>query len=107
MLLYSTDINECSGDAPLCASQANCTNTEGDFVCQCPFGFVGDGRRSGTGCDGECIATYKAMDNFENLMVLKLINYGACMLGTQSYTRLSCSPISIARHPILYVIDKS
>ena len=42
---------------PPCSPNADCTNTEGGFICQCPFGFNGDGRFSGTGCVGECIAT--------------------------------------------------
>ncbi|KAJ8476720.1 hypothetical protein OPV22_020447 [Ensete ventricosum] len=43
------DINECEDPATNpCA--AICENTAGGYICSCPRGFSGDGRRSGSGC---------------------------------------------------------
>lgn len=51
-LLLISDIDECSENTGICVDNANCTNTDGSFICQCGFGFVGDGRSTGTGCNG-------------------------------------------------------
>ena len=48
-----SDIDECFDDTDDCVSNSNCTNTDGSFICQCGFGFVGDGRTTGTGCIGK------------------------------------------------------
>ena len=48
-----SDIDECFDDSDDCVSNSNCTNTNGSFICQCGFGFVGDGRTTGTGCIGK------------------------------------------------------
>ena len=53
-LSLGTAIDECSTVAD-CVGGASCINT-GDaagFLCQCPPGFNGDGRMSGSGCTGE------------------------------------------------------
>ena len=49
---FFSDVDECSSDPDVCTSEANCTNTEGGFSCQCPFGYIGDGRSDGNGCTG-------------------------------------------------------
>ena len=36
------DIDECVADSP-CSTNAECTNTEGSFMCECNTGFDGDG----------------------------------------------------------------
>ena len=41
--LTSSDIDECSVGKNLCDPNALCTNTEGNYVCRCISGFVGDG----------------------------------------------------------------
>jgi len=40
-----TDINECDreGNALLCDTNSDCTDTEGSYVCQCNHGYTGDG----------------------------------------------------------------
>ena len=43
----------------MCVSEANCTNIEGGFSCQCPFGYIGDGRSDGNGCAGYYLACTK------------------------------------------------
>ena len=48
-----TDVDECAEGITNCVPDANCTNTEGGYVCQCGFGYNGDGRSSGTGCIGK------------------------------------------------------
>jgi hypothetical protein len=49
-----SDVDECSesSEVDVCVSEANCTNTKGGFSCQCPFGYIGDGRSDGNGCTG-------------------------------------------------------
>ena len=53
--LIFSDIDECFENTHSCVNDANCTNTDGSFICQCGFGFVGDGRSTGTGCNGNKI----------------------------------------------------
>ncbi|KAI3963621.1 hypothetical protein MKX01_002418 [Papaver californicum] len=44
-----TDVNECDDQSSnLCV--ANCTNTIGSYICSCPKGSRGDGRKGGSGC---------------------------------------------------------
>jgi hypothetical protein len=46
-----TDIDECEGDND-CASNADCTNTDGSYSCACQDGFTGDGQTcTAAGCD--------------------------------------------------------
>lgn len=42
------DIQECETEADHCHADANCTNTDGSFVCTCHTGHSGDG----VTCDG-------------------------------------------------------
>ena len=45
-LLCSTyaEFNDCdSNDLNNCHENANCTNTEGSFICSCDLGYTGDG----------------------------------------------------------------
>ena len=37
------DIDECSEGIDTCASNATCTNTEGNYNCSCDTGYHGDG----------------------------------------------------------------
>jgi len=46
------DINECN-DGHDCISSASCHNTNGGYECNCPAGFDGDGKSSGSGCQGK------------------------------------------------------
>ncbi|KAG6386587.1 hypothetical protein SASPL_151753 [Salvia splendens] len=45
------DIDECADDSTnKCASNSICMNGPGTFDCFCPKGYIGDGKRDGTGC---------------------------------------------------------
>lgn len=50
--IIDLDVNECDEGTDDCVDEATCENTVGSFTCTCPPGFVGDGRESGTGCEG-------------------------------------------------------
>ena len=39
---FVLDIDECSG-INMCSEDADCTNTDGSYVCNCKSGFSGDG----------------------------------------------------------------
>ena len=43
MYVIPTDVNECETGEALCDINANCTDTEGSYLCQCHPGFSGDG----------------------------------------------------------------
>ena len=49
------DIDECSDGSHTCDGNANCTNTDGSFKCQCEIGFSGDG----TTCRGNSIQHFQ------------------------------------------------
>lgn len=38
----ATDIDECALAQPACEGGANCTNTDGSFICTCPAPCTGD-----------------------------------------------------------------
>ncbi|KAK4418906.1 Wall-associated receptor kinase [Sesamum alatum] len=42
------DKNECESSP--CDPQGTCTNTPDSFICSCPQGFIGDGKKDGRGC---------------------------------------------------------
>lgn len=43
--MYSVqlDIDECAELGHNCHSNADCTNTDGSFMCMCNYGYTGDG----------------------------------------------------------------
>ena len=43
------DINECTKAPKVCHQNANCTNTDGSYTCQCVKGYSGDGKVNCTG----------------------------------------------------------
>ena len=49
MFILTVDIDECVSGTDNCDGNANCTNTEGSFTCQCSSGFNGDGET----CEGK------------------------------------------------------
>ena len=42
-LVRLADINECELEVPPCGSNANCSDTDGSFICTCTTGFEGNG----------------------------------------------------------------
>ena len=47
-VILSSDIDECSADSSPCDENANCTNSDGSYTCNCKQGFSGNG----TVCEG-------------------------------------------------------
>ena len=45
-------MDECTEGTDDCVEDATCMNTAGSFTCLCPPGYSGDGRASGTQCQG-------------------------------------------------------
>ncbi|XP_060176398.1 putative wall-associated receptor kinase-like 16 [Lycium barbarum] len=43
------DIDECA-DPSTNSCEKNCTNTPGSYICSCPNGYTGDGKKDGHGC---------------------------------------------------------
>ena len=43
LFYFVKDIDECSLEIDNCDFTAQCTNTDGSFMCACISGFVGDG----------------------------------------------------------------
>ena len=48
---YIVDIDECASGNHSCHTNANCTNTDGSFICTCNSGYTGNG----TNCLGNWI----------------------------------------------------
>ncbi|XP_047940211.1 wall-associated receptor kinase 5-like isoform X2 [Salvia hispanica] len=45
------DIDECADNTTnTCVSNSICENDVGTFHCSCPIGYIGDGKKDGTGC---------------------------------------------------------
>lgn len=42
-LSYITDINECLSGINTCSPYADCSNTDGGYICTCQTGYSGDG----------------------------------------------------------------
>ena len=40
---YFVDVDECTDNTHLCASQANCSNIMGNYTCLCNAGYTGNG----------------------------------------------------------------
>ena len=43
LLSLFIDVDECVQNSTLCNINANCTNTDGSYMCQCQDGYEGDG----------------------------------------------------------------
>ena len=54
-IVYSlhTDVNECAENQADCINEAVCVNIIGNYSCNCPGGYTGDGRLNGSGCMGK------------------------------------------------------
>ena len=60
------DIDECMEDISVCDENANCTDTEGSFNCNCNDGYTGNG----THCEGKNIYI-----TIESICNIQKINY--------------------------------
>ena len=43
VIVFLSDINECTSSQHECDARATCHNTEGAYTCQCADGYFGDG----------------------------------------------------------------
>ena len=43
LLSFTIDIDECLTDTHNCSSNALCSNTPGNYTCECVTGYTGDG----------------------------------------------------------------
>ena len=48
-LIYVADVNECNDPTNICHVNADCTNYEGFYTCECKSGYTGNG----ASCSGE------------------------------------------------------
>lgn len=51
IIVYITDIDECTTTPEVCHADATCTNNVGSYQCQCKPGYSGDGK----GCTGKTL----------------------------------------------------
>ena len=63
------DINECNLANNDCNQNADCTNTDGSYVCSCNTGYYGDGKT----CDGSRIIHLRKKINTKGLNTFFLI----------------------------------
>ena len=64
MYFVHTDEDECgSADSNICDADANCTNTDGSYICACHDGFSGDGET----CNGFPFLCYDLSTNYWEL----------------------------------------
>ena len=49
MKIIYLDVDECTQNPGVCDINANCTNTEGSYSCECLKGYTGDGEHNCSG----------------------------------------------------------
>ena len=67
MIIKHLDVDECLQNSNDCDANANCTNTEGSYTCECLGGYTGNGRN----CSG--IAKGLNRKSWWNLKNLKFL----------------------------------
>ena len=88
-LFLFEDINECLSSP--CDVNANCTNTEGSFVCACNSGYSGNGSNCGSKYFFNCIS--KGFFFLLSLLTLLLIflDIDECLLSNQCHVNARCT----------------
>ena len=82
----------------MCDKNANCTNTDGSYICACKEGYTGDGHS----CQGIIIAYdltnsgIKFPTNKKKLFTLKLINLMLFSLSSNVLAIRFCSQMSMS-----------
>ena len=66
--LFCVDIDECVTGTHNCNENANCTNTNGSFTCQCKEGYTGDGVE----CEGMIYTQIMVLSVLDHLRTLSL-----------------------------------
>ena len=59
---FCVDIDECVTGRHNCSENANCTNTNGSFTCQCKEGYTGDGVE----CEGMIYTQMMVLSLYKN-----------------------------------------
>ncbi len=60
IIFFSSDLDECALKTDSCDSNANCTNTDGGYSCNCLKGYKGDGF--------SCTGTYQSLVYWFNII---------------------------------------
>ena len=92
-LFHHSDIDECSADSNPCDENADCTNSDGSYTCNCKQGFKGNG----TVCEGKLYHSfiYKSDCNGHNTTY-------AFFLFPFSFYKIS---VSVLRIPVQVIAD--
>ena len=77
------DINECTKSPSICHQNANCTNTNGSYSCQCLTGYSGDGK---VDCAGTVLLRNYFIVMFPSLMFKEIIAWEVqCVISLFMY----------------------
>ena len=76
-IIINIDANECTENQADCINEAVCVNIVGNYTCNCPGGYTGDGRLHGSGCVGEKLII--ATGTLKQYMIILCKTLGACV----------------------------
>ena len=72
-LLIISDIDECTSSIDDCHKDAQCSNTDGAFTCNCNAGFTGDGRQCTGVIPWDSIVFFPSLFCFEIITIIIII----------------------------------
>ena len=103
---FLPDINECLTKP--CHVNANCSNSEGSYTCQCHLGFAGDGKT----CAGNIGNSHAGFDDFGNVDCLyekvfslqKTINFSICLFHNFLQISTNVKPTPVMLTPTVAIV---